>query len=60
MKKTYMTPEVMIVTMTVQQMIAGSPAGTSTNTKMEFGSNAGDGVSGDSRRVFWDDDDDDE
>ena len=56
MKKTYIQPSIIIQKIKPFHMLAGS--GRATGTKMGFGGNAGDGVSGDSRRgSVWDDDD---
>ena len=58
MKKIYMSPEIIIVKVALQKMIAGSPAGKETETTQGFGGDAEDGVGGDSRRFdFWDEED---
>ena len=57
MKKLYIMPKTIIVNVELQQMIAGSPAGMSTDTYQGFDGDAADNEVGESRRgSFWDDD----
>ena len=55
MKKTYMTPTIMIACVLPHKMIAGSTGDTTMSNS--FNGDASSGLKGDSRRSFWDDED---